>query len=307
MGGKLRPQAFHALKFEGFPSLLHNRRCKGANYYFSPVVGRAWPEMDTLLRKIKALQWLASISVVLLGLAIFGPQEALAQIHLTKHNLTGNSVNMDSRSGASSEICMFCHTPFGGEPSLTSPLWSRNEPSAAYNTYNSLGTSGQQGAAAPIGSVSILCLSCHDGVQAMNVMINSGGDTNVSNGPIVSRESASDHPFGIQYGGGALSQNGPPQSPGAYSSSLMRDKTFNSAQMTLLNGQPVWWVDTELGNLGVRDKTDMQLYTRSDVTFAGGPVPFVECASCHDPHSAKPIFLRLANSQSAVCKACHNY
>ena len=306
MGVKLRPQAFQALKLEGFPSLQHNRAHKGANYYLSPVVGRVWPEMDRLLRKIKALQWLASISMVLLGLDIFGAQKVLAQIHLTKHNLTGTSVSMDSRSGASSEICMFCHTPFGGEPQVTSPLWSRNEPAVAYNTYNSLGTSGQQGAAAPIGSVSILCLSCHDGVQAMNVMINSGGDTTGSKGPIINRESVSDHPFGIQYGGGALSQNGPPLSPGAYSSTLMRDKTFNSAQMTLLNGQPVWWVDTSLGNLGVRDKTDMQLYTRSDTASADVPVPFVECASCHDPHSAAPIFLRLVNAKSAVCKACHN-
>lgn len=306
MGVKPRPQASQALKLEDSRSLSHNRRDKGANYYFRPVVSRAWPEMDRLLQKIKALQWLASISVVLLGLDIFGAQEALAQIHLTKHNLTGTAVNMDSRSGASSEICMFCHTPFGGEPQVTRPLWSRNEPAAAYNTYNSLGTSGQQGAAAPIGSVSILCLSCHDGVQAMNIMINSGGGTTVSKGLIINRESASDHPFGIQYGGGALSQNGPPQLPGAYSNTLMRDKTFNSAQMTLLNGQPVWWVDTAMGNHGVRDKTDMQLYTRTDTALTGGPVPFVECASCHDPHSAAPIFLRLVNAKSAVCRSCHN-
>ena len=262
--------------------------------------------MDRLLRKIKAFQGLASIGVVSLGLNIFGAQDALAQVHLTKHNLTGATGNTDNRSGANSEICVFCHTPFGGEPQVTSALWSRSEPSAAYNTYNSLGTSGQRGTAAPIGSVSILCLSCHDGVQAMNVMINSGAEITVSREPIIRRELVSDHPFGIQYGGGALSQNGPPQSPGAYSNTLMRDKTFTSAQMTLLNGQPVWWVDTTLGNLGVRDKTDMQLYTRSDSALAGGPAPFVECASCHDPHSAAPIFLRLANSKSAVCKACHN-
>lgn len=262
--------------------------------------------MNGLLRKIKWNDWHASIIVVLLVMGIFGAQEVLAQIHLTKHNLTVTSVNMDSRSGASSEICMFCHTPFGGEPQVTSPLWSRNEPAAAYKTYNSLGTSGRVGAAAPIGSVSILCLSCHDGVQAMNVMINSGRDTNVSNGPLISRESGNDHPFGVQYGGGALSQNGPPLLPGTYSNTLMRDIAFSSAEMTILNGQPVWWVDTASGNLGVRDKTDMQLYTRSDEAFASGPVPFVECASCHDPHSAAPIFLRVPNVNNAVCQSCHN-
>lgn len=262
--------------------------------------------MDRFIRKIKALDWVASIGVVLLGLDIFGAQAALAQIHLTKHNLTGSAVDMDSRSGASSQICMFCHTPFGGDPQVTSPLWNRNEPTAAYITYNSLGTSGQVGAGAPVGSVSLLCLSCHDGVQAVNVMINSGGGSSPNKNIIIGNEGGRDHPFGIQYGGGALSLNGPPLLPGTYSNALMRDKAFSSAQMTLLNGQPVWWVDTSLGNVGVRDKTDMQLYTRSDSTFASGPVPFVECASCHDPHSAAPVFLRVQNVESAVCQACHN-
>lgn len=278
----------------------------GAHHYLHPVVGRAWPQMHRLRHKIKAIEWLASLCVVLFGMDVFGAHTALAQIHLTKHNLTGNAVNMDRRSGASSEICMFCHTPFGGEPQVTRPLWNRNEPAVAYNTYNSLGTASQAGANAPVGSVSLLCLSCHDGVQAMNVMINSGGDAMAPNGLIVTRELSSDHPFGVQYGGGAVSQNGPPLLPGSYSNSLMRDKAFSSAQMALLNGQPVWWVDTSAGNLGVRDKTDMQLYTRSDSTFASGPVPFVECASCHDPHSAEPIFLRVQNVESAVCQACHN-
>lgn len=274
----------------------------GADYYLSPVVYRAWRKMDRLFRQIKAREWLVSISVVLLGLDIFGAQEAFAQIHLTKHNLTGASVNMDRSSGASSKICLSCHTPIGGDSQVTGPLWSPNEPSVAFSTYNSLGTSGLVGTGAPVGSISLLCLSCHDGVQAMNVMINSGRNTDTS----IRREAGSDHPFGIQYGGGALSEKGPPGLPGTYSNTLMRDKAYSSAQMTLLNGQPVWWVDTAPGNLGVRDKTDMQLYTRSDSTLADGPVPLVECASCHDPHSATPIFLRLSNVKSAVCLACHN-
>lgn len=237
---------------------------------------------------------------------MFGAQMALAQIHLTKHNLTGASVSMDRRSSASSQICVFCHTPFGGEPQVVLPLWSRNQDAEAYKTYNSLGTSGQEGAAAPIGSVSITCLSCHDGVQARNVMINSNRGTEASTVATVGRSDASDHPFGIPYGGGAISRNGPPLMPGTYSSELMKDKTFSSAQMTLLNGQPVWWVDTALGSLGVRDKTDLQLYTRVDSLFADSPAPFVECASCHDPHSAADMFMRVSNKESVVCQSCHN-
>jgi predicted CXXCH cytochrome family protein len=51
----------------------------------------------------------------------------------------------------------------------------------------------------------------------------------------------------------------------------------------------------------------MQLYTRSVAGIeAGVSQPFVECASCHDPHVNTQTFLRVANDGSAVCLACHN-
>lgn len=240
--------------------------------------------------------------MVMLGLGFFCTQEVLAQIHLTKHNLTVPLVNMRSSSSATSQICLSCHTPIGDESKAPISTWSSDESTAAFSTYNSLGTSGQVGVGAPVGSISLLCLSCHDGVQAMDVRINPGSKANASTG----RLGGSDHPVGIQYGGGALSANGPPLAPGTYSNTLMRDQAYRSTQMRLLNGQPVWWVDTAPGNSGVRDKTDMQLYTQPDSSLAGGPVPMVECASCHDPHSAAPVFLRVANTQSAVCLSCHN-
>ena len=74
-----------------------------------------------------------------------------------------------------------------------------------------------------------------------------------------------------------------------------------------MNGTTVWWVDSELptGD-GSRQKTDMLLYTRSVTGIDGGVAqPFVECASCHDPHVNNPTFLRTTNDGSAVCRACH--
>jgi predicted CXXCH cytochrome family protein len=53
----------------------------------------------------------------------------------------------------------------------------------------------------------------------------------------------------------------------------------------------------------------MILYTRAasaGYTGQTNPEPFVECASCHDPHSTNQTFLRIANTGSAVCLACHN-
>lgn len=284
--------------------------------------------MDRSLLEVSLTRGLASIAMLLLALLIFGSQAALAQVNLTKHNLASARVAAPTSLGASAEACVFCHTPYGADTSAAVPLWNR-APAAAYTTYNSLGTSSQVGATAPVGSVSIACLSCHDGVQAMNVMINAPGTGLVNawtetgqtpgnlSGANIGLEVRSDHPFGIQYGGGALAQDGPPVAPGLYRNTLMRDRDFSSAQMILLNEQAVWWVDTAGGTTGVRDKTDIQLYTRfaaQAVSPSGvltgrsvsGPVPFVECASCHDPHSAaNTTFLRVVNTGSAVCRACH--
>ena len=78
---------------------------------------------------------------------------------------------------------------------------------------------------------------------------------------------------------------------------------------TTPHGTTVWWVDTETTPNGTRQKTDMLLYTRSkDQGYVGqtDSEPFVECASCHDPHtSANPTFLRVSNAGSAVCLSCH--
>ncbi|NOY62352.1 MAG: cytochrome c3 family protein, partial [Gammaproteobacteria bacterium] len=39
---------------------------------------------------------------------------------------------------------------------------------------------------------------------------------------------------------------------------------------------------------------------------AGEPQPYVECASCHDPHvDYNPTFLRIDPSGSRVCLTCH--
>lgn len=269
-------------------------------------------------------RWIASVAVLLL--ALLGIERALAQVNLTKHNLGGNRAGADSRPASITEVCVFCHTPFGAANSAAVPAWDRTLSAApSYTTYNSLGTSSLDGANAPIGSVSIVCLSCHDGVQSLNVMINSpkaGPETGLranSQSLDTTRTGQTgvdlrrDHPFGNKYGGGAIALGGPPAAPSPYLNTQMKDSDFSSAQSTILNGQSVWWIDTATGTTGARDKTDIQLYTRvtgpllsSGDATGERPEPFIECASCHDPHSAaNGIFLRYANTASALCLACH--
>ncbi len=290
--------------------------------------------MKTNLLENGRTRWAGGVAIVLLMLGVFGSAPALAGISTTKHNLgsTGTGVNKFDGTG---ELCVFCHTPHGADTSASVPLWNRVLAApTTYTTYNSLGTSSLDGATAPVGSVSLACLSCHDGTQAMNVMINQPGSggynaagsalsglwtgLNQTTGKIsagiitnLGQDLRNDHPVGIQYAGGPKAATVPPAGT-AYGNTLFRDADFNAASSNTLNGNSVWWVDTTAGTAGSREKTDMQLYTRTDVVALGaggtlgGAQPFVECASCHDPHTdVNPTFLRISNTGSAVCLACH--
>lgn len=265
---------------------------------------------------------------------------ATTGITITKHNLGSNASSTNNRSvasGGTAEICVFCHTPHGSDTSAVVPLWNKKMAEAnTYTTYNSLGTSSLDGKTAPVGSVSLACLSCHDGSQAMNVMINrpgsglyvsSGMPMGTMTGPggaltdgkmpegiaNLSKDLRNDHPIGIQYGGGPDSTGVINRTAGGTYNNFL-DGDFVAANVGSANGRAVWWVDTGSAN-ATREKTDMQLYSRNNLTFqdSGGTLtaaadnmqPFVECASCHDPHSTNTTFLRIENTDSQVCLACH--
>jgi predicted CXXCH cytochrome family protein len=255
------------------------------------------------------------------GVALSLP--AAAQIANTKHNLGtspgGTGVNQFS---GTAEICVFCHTPHGADTSAAVPLWNRTLPApAGFQTYDSLGTSTMDGRTATVGSVSIACLSCHDGVTSMSAVINApgsgtGGDAawtagtwtgaNQTGGAIgaglitnIGTDLRNDHPIGIQYGGGGITLAAP--------TAATRDVDFKVPTSAVLGSGRVWWVDTEATPNNTRQKTDMALYTRPAGSYTGqtDAEPFVECASCHDPHTTNSTFLRISNAGSAVCLACH--
>ena len=283
------------------------------------------------MKSIKSRIILGSLATVA-GIFLTGGS-AIAQVANTKHNLGSAGTGPNTFSGTA-EICVFCHTPHGASTTAAVPLWNRTlDDPTTYQTYDSLGTSSMQGATAPVGSVSIACLSCHDGTQAMDAVSNQPGSGLVdatfnggnwgtspaaSTSPIgsitnsvvrLTKDLRDDHPIGVQYGGGGLTVATPNLAAGQHN-----DPDFNATASEVINGTTIWWVDT--GGAG-RQKTDIQLYTRTDtqsaagtgstsVAIAGGAQPYVECASCHDPHTTNPTFLRISNDGSAVCLACHN-
>lgn len=281
-----------------------------------------WKQMVARATSRKGLGTLAmALAFAVAGVATSLP--AQAQIKDTKHNLGSTGTGTNKFSGTA-EICVFCHTPHGADTSAAVPLWNRSLPAASsFTTYDSLGTSSLDGKTAPVGSVSIACLSCHDGVTSMSTVINqpgsggyntgvsmtgtwtganqSGGTLGVS-GQIsnIGTDLKNDHPVGIQYGGGGLSVSAP--------TGTLKDADFRAASNASVNNMRVWWVDTEATPNGTRQKSDMLLYTRAATAGYTGQTeaePFVECASCHDPHTTQTTFLRISNDGSAVCLACH--
>jgi len=257
----------------------------------------------------------AFVSAWGLGLAAIA-LPVCAQIGNSKHNLTGSGTG-ENPSGDPEGICVFCHTPTGPDESAAVPQWNRALPSpATYRTYDMMGTSTLTGKVAPVGSVSLACLSCHDGAQAMSAIISTPRVERIdgnwsgagqSSGSLVAGASISlgsdlrnDHPVGVQYGGGGITASAP--------SALPHNPDFRLPQSAVLNEIRVWWVSTGPDAGATRRKTDLILYTRTRTDGYTGQTeaePFVECASCHDPHTDRPLFLRISNSHSALCLACH--
>ncbi len=265
---------------------------------------------------MKKTLFLAAGAALVAGVLL--SQTAFAGIVSTKHNLGSTGTGANKFSGTA-EICVFCHTPHGTDTSASVALWNRTLAApASYTTYDSLGTSTLDGKVTSVGSVSIACLSCHDGTQAMNVVLNAPGSgaTNatysagtwtgtgtLSSGIVsIGTDLKNDHPIGIQYGGGGIKD-----AAGSLAGPMKDIDFIAPANAQIGSGARVWWVDTAGGAANTREKTDMLLYTRSDAGIdSGAAQPFVECASCHDPHtSAAPTFLRISNAGSAVCLACH--
>ena len=258
----------------------------------------------------------AAVGAMIITLA---PADVSAQIASSKHNLgsTGNAT-LNSTFSGTAEICVFCHTPHGANTGVAAPLWNKSVPSGPYTTYSTGNSASIDGDVAPVGSVSLACLSCHDGSLAIATMINqpgsggynpagavlagtwTSGSGNVDTGSGMMAAGAitnlgtnlvNDHPIGIGYCGASTAPAGATLTCG--------DADFNAPATSVVNTTRIWFVEGTSGD-STRQKTDLLLYTRAD------GIPRVECASCHDPHNTtNGTFLRRSNSGSTLCLTCH--
>jgi hypothetical protein len=269
-------------------------------------------------------------------------------IRETKHNL---ALNTDILAAGTTEVCVFCHTPHGGQTNVAgggAPLWNRALPpdpsQNAFITYDSPNFDrdiGSKTTYQPDG-VSLACLSCHDGTIALDALINapgSGGFTPANRGFMTGTQPGTSIP-GINFTGvgvdstSSLGEGDRQASPsgGGYNGGLndfvgssgmepfpnlgrnlsddhpisMRmpstDLQFAEAlagSTTLSTGGNVRYVQRTGAQMPTDTRDRIRLYNTGG-TSSGTTVDWVECASCHNPHTPRTTFLRLPSTPTGV-------
>jgi len=277
----------------------------------------------------------------------------------TRHNLSltyleggtgfGGPVIMEFAMNAYGEICVYCHTPHGANTSsgVGMPLWNRTITAGLtytpYSTPTTLGFAGEQTVTDP-GPASLTCLSCHDGVTAIDSIINmpgSGGyralqETEVNTAFLsewvqlnpaahlsldgcahACHNDGGPAEFRNFIIGAGTDANGQYDRQSGNVVDLSDDHPIGVLYPTALTNQA--WVgfrvmDVEMpGRYAFFDDGNGRLDKYEIRAYDSGDGFEVECASCHDPHGVPdaanvefiPSFLRVSNEGSALCLTCH--
>ena len=228
----------------------------------------------------------------------------------TPHDLSGDTSGVVGADD-NGELCVYCHTPHAANSAFDgAPLWNKAA-TAGTVTYRMYGasTAGTQGttlagtavgsATGELSSSSLACLSCHDGVSAVNSIVNApgsgmgtlaapatpilitayayGGNIGDGNNTVADVDMANDHPVSVTYTEGAAS---------------LKPTTAVLTDWVGVNG------------------TTANTGTIAEILRSGK----VECGSCHDPHNGYATqgtdpqvnYLRHTNTASALCLGCHD-
>jgi len=229
------------------------------------------------------LKKLVLLSSLMIGLVPLGR----AQITGTPHDFRKYGTNGTNQYNPSGEICIVCHAPHNNDATLV-PLWNHTttvQTFTAYTGYKLGFTVGQ-----PDGT-SKMCLSCHDGVTALN-SYGMGGSTPGLQDSITVASGGVTAPRTLLLG--AIS-------------------TRSTLGTDLTKSHPVSfsYATARLTNPTLRD-------TSYSVAALGGSIGStmldkngeVQCTSCHDPHSSNTgtywKYGRMSNAGSALCLTCHN-
>jgi len=192
---------------------------------------------------------------------------ATAQVSGTDHDFVNNAPGGITES----QICRPCHAPHNPAAGTAGVLWNHELSTQTFFMFGStvagnagVTTAGSATDTAP-GPTSLKCLSCHDGITAVD---NYGGTTTgsvtISGGANVGVDLRNDHPIGVQY---------PATGTTGYN-----DKSGNA--------------------VGI-----LPLRTNSSGTWTDG-VECATCHNPHRVAGVDK-FLRVTEAASAICITCH--
>lgn len=193
---------------------------------------------------------------------------ALAFVATSAYAAVGGTDHDLSVTGTSA--CRYCHTPHNSNPGAGrgAPIWARTNPTNTITPYAKFSAN----LSAP--GMSLLCMSCHDGLTSLGTMYGTALTYNtsrtISGVTNIGTSLTNDHPVGIVYD----------TSLAAYGLTTLSDATSHGFVFFDSNGQ------------------------------TGGDI--MECGSCHDPHvtstnssDAVYKFKRALVGQTDFCIACH--
>lgn len=246
---------------------------------------------------------------------------AVGNIKNTKHNFSfsgGSAQYRDGGNELNGALCIYCHTPHNA--GQTNLLWNKANPtgvSLTFRFYSSGSTtSAAKNAAFTSDSPSLLCLSCHDGKSAMNVLHSGGMGT-----------AAAGYPAGSSYAFAAesipITMSNAPFMFGDPDLGVMIGGSIDATTVDLRDDHPVGFSYKDVydervskgTSLGLRSPDAAVTASGDKVRLFGGSNQKVECSSCHDPHvdynaptgnTALKPFLVMSNTGSALCLSCHD-
>ena len=221
------------------------------------------------------------IIIMVLAIALLGAGTALAaSIVNSKHDLRGGTAGPFKATAGQQgdQVCIWCHTPHFAS-AVTPPLWNKAVQATAYTAYGTTVAGTVPGA--PAG-VSKACLSCHDGVNGINNLINQAGTGGVTTGNNVAFNATNAGTAVVITGNALIGTN-------------------------LTNDHPISLVYVETTAASLKVKTTPLTNWIGAATINGLLVGNnMECSSCHAVHDpANTLFLRVANTGSALCLGCH--
>jgi hypothetical protein len=228
-------------------------------------------------------------TLIAIAAALALPAIARAGIIGSPHDFSGESWNIVPSDPNST--CGVCHQPHHADSSIV-PLWIHTTSVQSFTMYstNTSATLNARPDSTP-GGVSLACLSCHDGVTAVNSYaggVKGGSAITLTNSARVGTDLTHTHPISFTYDAALATADGFLKDP-ATANVLQPDSgTFNHG------------ADTTVKGLLLNGTTRL------------------ECSACHDVHNqvgtpydivSNPKLVKIVGTQagkgSLLCRSCH--